>query len=238
MRHANSEGPIKVGSSLYRKMEVHTYLLIYLFTPRSRVLLEKLTGSQLVKKFPSFYGTQRCITAFTSARHLSLSWARSIQYMPTHPTSWRSIVILSSHLRLVFPSSIFPSGFPTKTLYAPLLSPKRATCPVHLILDLITQTIFGEEYTSLSSSFCSFLHSPVTSSLSSASYSQTPSAYVTHSMWATKFHTLKKKALQPSKRCGSYVVTQRTVSKIWVMILSVDCPLNLSKDMSLLVRIR
>jgi len=51
----------------------------------SRVLLEKLTGSQLVKKFPAFYETWRFITAFTSARHLSLSWTRSIQSMPTHP---------------------------------------------------------------------------------------------------------------------------------------------------------
>jgi len=46
---------------------------IYLLTPYSRVLLEKLIGSQLVKKFPEFYVTLRFITAFTSARHLSLS---------------------------------------------------------------------------------------------------------------------------------------------------------------------
>ena len=39
-----------------------------LLTAWSRDLLEKPTGSQLVKKFPTFYGT-----AFTSARHLSLS---------------------------------------------------------------------------------------------------------------------------------------------------------------------
>ena len=36
-------------------------------------LLEKPTGFQLVKKFPAFYGTRMFITAFTSARHLSLS---------------------------------------------------------------------------------------------------------------------------------------------------------------------
>jgi len=36
-------------------------------------ILEKLTDSQLVKKFPAFYGTQRYITALTSACHLSLS---------------------------------------------------------------------------------------------------------------------------------------------------------------------
>ena len=46
-----------------------------LLTPWSRFLLEKLTGSQLVKKCPSFYGTRKFLTAFTSARHLSLSWA-------------------------------------------------------------------------------------------------------------------------------------------------------------------
>jgi len=49
------------------------YLLTYLLTPWSRVLLEKLTVFQLVKKFPAFYGTLTFITAFTSARHLSLS---------------------------------------------------------------------------------------------------------------------------------------------------------------------
>ena len=63
----------------------------YLLTPTSGVPLEKLTSLQLVKKFPAFYGTQRFITAFTSARHLSLYWASSTQSKPPYPTSWRSI---------------------------------------------------------------------------------------------------------------------------------------------------
>jgi hypothetical protein len=100
----------------------HSGWLVYLLTPCSRVLLEKLNGFQLVKKFPAFHGTQRFTIAFTSARHLSLSWARSIQSIPPHPTSWRSILILSSHLQLGLPSVFFPSGFPTKTLKTPLLS--------------------------------------------------------------------------------------------------------------------
>jgi hypothetical protein len=45
----------------------------YLLTPWNTVLLEKLTGSQLVKKFHAFYGTRRFMTAFTTAHHLSLS---------------------------------------------------------------------------------------------------------------------------------------------------------------------
>ena len=124
------------------------------------------TNRSSVKKFPAFYGTRRFITAFTSARHLSLSWASSIQSIPPHPTSWRSILILSSHLRLGLPSGLFPSGFPTKILYTPLLPPYVLHAPAHLILlDLITRIIFGEEYRSLSSSLCSFLHSTFTSPL-------------------------------------------------------------------------
>ena len=94
-------------------------LLTYLLTPWCRVLLEKLTGLQLVKKLPAFHGTRRFITALTSVRHLSLSWASPIQSIYTHSTSWRSVLILSAHLRLGVPSGLLPSGFPTKTPYTP-----------------------------------------------------------------------------------------------------------------------
>jgi hypothetical protein len=51
-------------------------------------------------------------------------------------TSWISILILSSHLHLGLTRGLFPSGFPTKTLYAPLLYPTCAMCAAHLILQL------------------------------------------------------------------------------------------------------
>ena len=124
---------------------MHIYNL-YLLTSWCRVLLEKLTGLQLVKKFPAFDGTRRFITALTSVRHLSLSWASPIQSTYPHPTSWRSVLLLSTHLRLGLPTGLFPSGFPTKTLYTQYSSPIRATCPDHLILlDFITRTILDEE---------------------------------------------------------------------------------------------
>jgi len=92
------------------------YLLTYLLTPWCRVLLEKLTGLQLVKKFPAYHGTRRFITVLTNVRQLSLSWASPIQPICPHPTSWRSILILYTHLRLGLPSDLLSSGFPTKTL--------------------------------------------------------------------------------------------------------------------------
>ena len=112
---------LKMVHLLYRYYAGHcplpeTYLMHilqlfggYLLTPWCRVLLEKITGLQLVKKFPAFHSTQRLITALTSVRHLSLSWARPIQSINPHPTSWRSILILSTHLCLGLPSGLFPS---------------------------------------------------------------------------------------------------------------------------------
>ena len=61
------------------------------------VLLEKLTGYQLVKKILAFYGIWRFITVFTSACHVSLSWARSMQSMPASH-------FLKIHFNIILPS--------------------------------------------------------------------------------------------------------------------------------------
>ena len=85
--------------------------------------------------------------------------------------------IPTSHLLEIQPNIILPSTprspqwspslrFPHQDPIHPLSSPMRATCPAHLILfDFITRTILGEDYKSFSSSLCSVLHSPATSSL-------------------------------------------------------------------------
>jgi hypothetical protein len=107
-----------------------TYLLTYL---RSWALLQKLPIVQPLKNVPGFYGTRKFITVFTRALHWSLSWARLIQSIQSHPSSLRSILILSTHLRLGFPSDLSHSGFPTNILYGFFFSRIRATCPAHLI---------------------------------------------------------------------------------------------------------
>jgi hypothetical protein len=66
------------GGSDFRNIRVNRSWTL-LLTPCSRVRHKKLTGFQLVKKIPAFYGTRRFITLFTNARHLSISWASSIQ---------------------------------------------------------------------------------------------------------------------------------------------------------------
>ena len=112
------------------------------------VLLEKLTGLQLVKKFPEFHGTRRFITALTSAPHLSLSWASPIQSIYPHPTSWKFILILSTHLRLDLPSGSFPPVSPARPYtpssshpYAPHAQP--ISFSIHFVAQLILQNKVG-----------------------------------------------------------------------------------------------
>jgi hypothetical protein len=87
----------------------------------SRIFLEKLTVSQLVKKFPAFYGIRIFITACRRARHLSLLGTGGGLFCPSCPSSH----LLKSHLFIIFPPT--PGSYkwslslrcvPTKALYA------------------------------------------------------------------------------------------------------------------------
>jgi hypothetical protein len=64
---------------------------------------------------------------------------------PPHSIYTRSILRLSTILRLVIPSGLFPTGSPTNNLYAVLFSPVHLTVPAHLIPDLIILVILGED---------------------------------------------------------------------------------------------
>ena len=97
-------------------------------------VLVKVIVYQLVKKFPDSCGTQRFITMFARACNLSLSRNRRIWSTDFHHFPWILIFILFSQLFLGLESSLFPSGFPTKTLYVFLVSFIPPTCCPHLIL--------------------------------------------------------------------------------------------------------
>jgi hypothetical protein len=89
------------------KEEYHVLTLTYLLTYSMEQSPSWEANLQLVKKFPAFYWIRKFITILTNAGHLSLSWANSIQSPQPPPTSWRSILILSSHLRLGLPNGTF-----------------------------------------------------------------------------------------------------------------------------------
>ena len=109
-----------------------------------------------------------------------------------NPTSWKSFLILSSHLVWVFQVT-FSLRFPHQKPVRTSSFSTRATYPTYFILlDLITRIMFGDEYVSLNTSLCSFIYFAITLSLlgpicSSLPYSQTPSYYVPHSMLVTIF---------------------------------------------------
>ena len=116
------------------------------------------------KKFPTFYGIQGSLPRLQPPPVPVWSQINPIHSLPSS--------VLKIHLNIILPSMPGSSKwsislrFPLqKTLYAHILFSICATCPVHLILHIITQTTLGEQYRSLSSSVCTSLHSPVTSSL-------------------------------------------------------------------------
>ena len=166
----------------------------YLLTPRSRVLLGKLTGSQLVKNSPHVwdpkvhYRIHKCPPPALILSQLDPAHTPTFHFLKIHiniilpSTSGSSQWSLS--LRIPHQNPVHPSPLP-HTRHMPRPS---------ILLVFTTRTIFGKKYTSLSSSLCNFVYSPVTSSLLGPNtllntHSQTPSAYVPPSISATKFHT-------------------------------------------------
>jgi hypothetical protein len=90
------------------------------------------------------------------------------QINPVHiPITYlkKTILILSSHLRLGLPSGLFTSGFRLILLCKSLLSHASFMPRPSYLLHLITLTIFCNEYNLWNSSLCYLFKSPFTSCL-------------------------------------------------------------------------
>ena len=161
-----------------------TYVFTYLLNPWSRVLLEKLTVSQLVKIFPACYGIRRFITAFTSAA--TCPYSEPDQFSPCTLSHF-----LKMYLNIILPStpgsskwslshrfpnqnSVYTSPLP-HTLYMPRLSHSSR-------FDHLNNIWLGVQITKLLIMHFSplpyYLVSVKPQIFSSAPYSETPSAYV------------------------------------------------------------
>jgi len=144
---------------------LHTYLLTYVITyfieQNPTWEANRFSASQKIPRNlwnpEVHYRIYKCPPPVPILSHINSVHA-------PHPTTWRAILILSSQLRLGHPSGLFPSGFPTKTLYAPLLP---HTCYMPRLshssrFEHPNNIGWGVQITS---SLCNFLHSHVTSVL-------------------------------------------------------------------------
>ena len=115
-------------------------MMVYLLTPWSRVLLEKLTGSQLIMKFPTFYGTRKFITAFTRPRHLNLSkyqWTFREDLLAPRPTPK-----LEDHSVSAVRDCLFNLFAATLHIWRPFLHPQTEEVPCRGDRDpLVTESV-------------------------------------------------------------------------------------------------
>ena len=169
----------------------------FFLSPWSRAFPEKLPSSHVVKKFPALYETRKFITAF-NARHLSLYWAISIQFMPSIPLPEDSSEYCPPIYAWVFYVVSFPQVSPLKPC---MHLPSPPYVPHSTPLSFFT--IWPPEQHVVSSTDQSAPHYVVFSTpllhrhslaqiFSSTPYYQTSSAYVPHQCERPSFTPIQK----------------------------------------------
>ena len=143
-------------------LQIWRFNINNLLTPWSRVLLEKLTGFAANQEIPRILWKNPKVHYRTHKRPPPVPiLSQLVPVHIPHPTSWRSIFILFSHLRLDLQRFFFPQVSPAKpcirissshTRYMPRLS--RSSRFYH-------PNNIEREYISVSSSLCCLLHSLV-----------------------------------------------------------------------------
>jgi hypothetical protein len=108
---------------LVRISQIHTLKLRNSPNPHNRVILDKLTLSQLVKTFPTIYDTSSPITFSITAPHFSPPCGKLMNTTRDYVISVWPILISSSHLRLGHQRCFSSACFATK-IPPPLHTPK------------------------------------------------------------------------------------------------------------------